>query len=65
MTLVEYVNKLDNEVETFVVIKERGHEIFNNDDAIDEGWAECFDVVEIVSETKTSVIIRVKYNWND
>lgn len=59
-TLTDFVNGLNENVSTLVVIGERSHWIFNNDDEIDKGWADCFDIEEVVSEKATSVIVKVK-----
>ena len=60
MSLTEFIKNLNDKVETLVVIGERGHWILKSGDEVSEGWADCFEVVEIVSEAVTSVIIKVK-----
>lgn len=64
-TLTEFIRELKETVSTVVLIGERTHWIFNNDDEISQGWAERFEVVEILSENNSSIIARIKYCWND
>lgn len=60
MSLTEFINNLNDKVETLVVIGERSHWIFNNTDEIEGSWADFFEVVEVVSERVTSMIVKVK-----
>ena len=58
-TFADAVRNLNEEVSTVVAIGNRTHWIFTENDEIDEAWAESFEVTEVVSETKTSVIFRI------
>lgn len=58
-TFADAVRNLNEEVQTVVAIGSRTHWIFTENDEIDEAWAESFEVTEVVSETKTSVIFRI------
>lgn len=58
--LVDFVNNLNESVEYLVCIGERTHWVFSSNDEIEREWAECFEVVEIVDETRTSIIIKIK-----
>ncbi len=59
--LVEFIQSLKENIETVVAISERTHYIFNSDDELSIGWAQLFDVVEIISQNATSIIIKIKY----
>lgn len=58
-TFADAVRNLNEDVQTVVAIGNRTHWIFTENDEIDEAWAESFEVTEIISETKTSVIFRI------
>ena len=58
-TFADAVRNLNEDVHTVVAIGSRTHWIFTENDEIDEAWAESFEVTEVVSATKTSIIFRI------
>lgn len=64
-TLTDYIKALHEDIEYVVVLGERTHWIFSTDsEVIDQAWSDTMDVVEVVSETDYSVVVRVAYGWD-
>jgi hypothetical protein len=61
VNLVMFIEALDPKYKTLVALGERTHYIFSGGDEIAVGWAQLFDVVEIVSENFDSIVVRIEY----
>jgi hypothetical protein len=60
--LVEFLKMpYAKQFKTIVLIGDRTHYIFNDNDVINEDWAILYNVTEIISENYNSVIAKIEY----